>query len=332
MKSGTSNSSIWMRPILQAAGAYNLAFGAFVILFPNALFQWIGVENPTYPAIWQCVGMVVGVYGVGYLIAAANPFRHWPIVLVGLLGKVLGPLGFIYAAATGQLPWTFGIVNIFNDLIWLLPFASILFGAFSYHNNTASSNHRITFEGVLRSFRSSRGSTLAQLSAEKPLLLIFLRHFGCTFCREALADLRDQREEIENSGVHIALVHMSPPMQAAQALETYDLYDLHRFSDPRCQLYEAFELERGSLMQLFGPKVWWRGLLAGFIGGHGIGMLAGDGFRMPGVFMLDDSKVIYAFHAKSAADRPSYIEFSQCIEKDCEEFEVPSKSEPVATS
>jgi small multidrug resistance pump len=49
------------------------------------------MELPRYPDIWQCVGMIVGVYGVGYLIAAFDPLRHWPVILVGLLGKVLGP-------------------------------------------------------------------------------------------------------------------------------------------------------------------------------------------------------------------------------------------------
>ncbi len=26
-----------------------------------------------HPEIWQCVGMIVGVYGIGYLIAAVDP-------------------------------------------------------------------------------------------------------------------------------------------------------------------------------------------------------------------------------------------------------------------
>ena len=70
--------------------------------------------------------MVVGVYGVGYLIAAADPVRHWPIVFVGLLGKVLGPLGFLSAATRGDLPWVFGVTIMTNDLIWWFPFAAIL--------------------------------------------------------------------------------------------------------------------------------------------------------------------------------------------------------------
>ena len=30
---------------------------------------------------------------------------------------------------------------------------------------------------------------------ERPTLLVFLRHFGCTFCRETVADLREAASE-----------------------------------------------------------------------------------------------------------------------------------------
>ncbi len=80
---------------LWLAALYNLVWGTVVILFPLSLFQLLHMPLPTYPEIWQCVGMIVGVYGIGYAIAALNPDRHWPIVLVGLLGKIFGPIGFL---------------------------------------------------------------------------------------------------------------------------------------------------------------------------------------------------------------------------------------------
>lgn len=116
----------WMRGVLWAAAAYNIVWGGFVVLFPLLPFQWLDMKPPDYPAIWQCLGMVIGVYGVGYACAALAPLRHWPIVLVGLLGKLLGPLGFILAALHGELPWRFGWLLLTNDLIWWLPFAAIL--------------------------------------------------------------------------------------------------------------------------------------------------------------------------------------------------------------
>ncbi len=115
-----------MAGTLWLAAAYNMAWGALVVLFPLAPFRWAGMVPPNYPQIWQCVGMIVGDYGVGYAIAARDPLRHWPIVLVGLLGKVLGPIGFAFSVVRGDLPWIAGWTILTNDLIWWVPFALIL--------------------------------------------------------------------------------------------------------------------------------------------------------------------------------------------------------------
>ena len=122
----TSSSPRWMRNVLLAAGFYNLLWGGFAVLFPGAIFDWLHMPQPNYPQFWQCIGMIVGVYGIGYAIAAFNPVRHWPIVLVGFLGKIFGPLGMIQALWTEQLPWAFALNCITNDLIWWVPFAMIL--------------------------------------------------------------------------------------------------------------------------------------------------------------------------------------------------------------
>jgi len=123
-----------MKWLLIAAGIYNLTFGVFAIVFPNAMFDLIGMEAPRYPELWQCIGMIVGVYGVGYIIAAFDPVRHWPIVLVGFLGKLFGPIGMAWAVMNGTLPMSFGIANVTNDLIWLIPFGLILLHAHHLHS------------------------------------------------------------------------------------------------------------------------------------------------------------------------------------------------------
>ncbi len=116
----------WITWVLVIAAVYNVTWGVFAIFFPRAPFAWIGMEAPNYPSLWQCIGMIVGVYGVGYALAAANPLRHWPIVLVGLLGKIFGPIGFVWAASQGELPWIAGLTILTNDVLWWLPFGLIL--------------------------------------------------------------------------------------------------------------------------------------------------------------------------------------------------------------
>jgi small multidrug resistance pump len=116
----------WMGGWLLAAALYNLAWGALVVSFPFAPFHWAGMEPPNYPEIWQCLGMVIGVYGLLYALAAADPIGQWPVVAVGLLGKLLGPIGFLHAALEGNLPWVAGLTLLTNDLIWWIPFTLIL--------------------------------------------------------------------------------------------------------------------------------------------------------------------------------------------------------------
>ena len=91
-------------------------------MWPNALFGWLGMARPNYPALFQCIGMMVGVYALAYWLIARDPVRYGALVYVGLLGKVLGPVGFLWSAVRGDLPWSFGWVNVGNDLIWLPAF------------------------------------------------------------------------------------------------------------------------------------------------------------------------------------------------------------------
>ena len=44
-----------------------------------------------HPAVFACLGMVVGLYGVLYFEVARDPERGWLIAAVGLAGKILGP-------------------------------------------------------------------------------------------------------------------------------------------------------------------------------------------------------------------------------------------------
>lgn len=127
----------WMKHVLTAAGIYNIVFGLLAVIRPDCFFEIAGMEPPLYPFLWQCIGMIVGVYGLGYIAAARDPLRHWPIVMVGFLGKIFGPIGFLDAATSGSITWTFGYIIITNDLIWWIPFGLMLAMAWRQHRNRA---------------------------------------------------------------------------------------------------------------------------------------------------------------------------------------------------
>ena len=137
-------------------------------------------------------------------------------------------------------------------------------------------------------------------------MLVFLRHAGCTFCREAIGDVARERGVIERSGVRIVLVHMGDSEAIGKLTERYCLGGVDRICDPDRKLYQAFGLKRGRLRQLFGPKVLWRALPEGVLKRHGIGRLTADSFQMPGLFLIDESSIVRRFRYRTAADRPDY--------------------------
>lgn len=123
-----------MKTTLQLAAVYNILWGTWVVLFPHHFFDLIGMERMIHPMIWQALGMVVGAYGLAYWWSSYNPMKHWPVIAVGFIGKVLGPIGFVQNYLEGKIPFDFIYTNIFNDIIWWIPFGYILYKVHKDHH------------------------------------------------------------------------------------------------------------------------------------------------------------------------------------------------------
>lgn len=115
------------RRIFVAAGLYNLGWGAVTVLAPGWFFALSGMPAPRYPEIVACLGMVIGLYGIVYLEVARRPEDGFVLAAVGLVGKVLGPLGAGVLVARGAWPLRAAlIVCVTNDAIWWGSFALYL--------------------------------------------------------------------------------------------------------------------------------------------------------------------------------------------------------------
>jgi peroxiredoxin len=158
---------------------------------------------------------------------------------------------------------------------------------------------------LFAAYTSQSGQTLATL-AERPLFLVFLRHFGCTFCREAVADLAEKRHTIEGKGVPLAFVHLGTEEKARWFFKPYNMLDVPRFSDPDARLYQAFGLLRAELRQYLNSESILR-MLGAWFRGHFVGFPAGDIERMPGAFLIDRGEIQKAFRHKLVSDRPDYL-------------------------
>ena len=299
----------WMSSVLRAAGLYNIVWGMLAIAMPMTMLSWLGLSaGPVVAVFWQCIGMIVGVYGVGYFVASKHPYSHWPITLVGLLGKVFGPIGFCVSVVQGTLPSTMVWTIVLNDLIWWIPFAAILWGAVRFHQAVGLAYETTESDDPLRELRTNSGRRLDDLANRAPQLVMFLRHTGCTFCRQALSDLSRQRAQIEGAGVGIVLVHLGEDgTDSEDFFAKYELHDVPRISDPECRLYRQFGLDLGGFAQLLGLRVWIQGFITGILRGHSVGAATGNTSQMPGVYVYHCGQIVGGFRHDFASDRPDYV-------------------------
>lgn len=164
----------------------------------------------------------------------------------------------------------------------------------------------------LKRMRTNNGENVGEISEQQPIMLIFLRHFGCTFCREALSELSWKRKTIEEKGARLIFVHMADEETANRYFVRYNLADISHIADPACHYYTSFGLLKGTFKQLFGLSSWIRGFEAGILEGHGIGKQMGDDFQMPGIFLIRNREVKERYIHKLASDRPDYDKLAEC--------------------
>jgi len=165
---------------------------------------------------------------------------------------------------------------------------------------------------IMSDMKTNNNSNLKEISDEKPTLLVFLRHFGCVFCKEAMTDLAMLKQEIMEKNFTLAFVHMAENDIAQKYLDDFNLGDCVHISDPDCDYYTAFRLTKGSFSQLYGLQTWIRGFSkdnrqhklqkAKFLG---------DSTQMPGIFIIHKGSITEHYIHKFAADRPDYMKMIQ---------------------
>ena len=127
MRMGEFSARVY-RVVFGAAAMYNIAFGLWAALAPRAFFDLFHLDSPRYPAIWACLGMVVGLYGVGYAYAAWRLDRALPFIAIGLAVTVAYE---IHALAVGQWSYaqtmpTIAGIGVLPILQWLvIPIAEL---------------------------------------------------------------------------------------------------------------------------------------------------------------------------------------------------------------
>lgn len=146
------------------------------------------------------------------------------------------------------------------------------------------------------------GVTVLEASKAEKLLFVFVRHRGCTFCREALTGLSKHKERLQALGYRLIVVQMGSEESSELMKKDFDLHDVEFISDPERIFYKAFGARRANLIEAIGPKVVLKGLFGGKLKKYGVGKMEGDGFQLGGVFTVVGEKVEFIHNPKDASD------------------------------
>ena len=105
---------------------------------------------------------------------------------------------------------------------------------------------------------------------------------------------------------------MGSPQQAAELRKKLNA-SLTFLADAEQEAYRAYGLPRGTVSQVFGPRVLLP-LLRGVIRG-GVGKPIGDVWQMPGAFVIDRQGIIrYTYYPSIQTRRPTNDELTAALE------------------
>jgi len=139
---------------------------------------------------------------------------------------------------------------------------------------------------------------------KQPVVIVFLRHFGCTFCRQHIAMLRRDYAEFLDAGGEVLCIGMGG-FKVGRGFEILMDTKFPTLVTGETNLaYQDYGLGKGSFGQIFSARSFAKALKATFQGHVGTSV-QGDPYQMPGVFIADTSGTLqYVHYYDDIADTP----------------------------
>lgn len=158
---------------------------------------------------------------------------------------------------------------------------------------------------------------LGSVWAERPVVLALMRHFGCIFCKEQVARLREIVDDIHATGAELVILGSGSPQMAGFFAEDYAIAT-PVLTDPQRHVYAMLETRRPPRWGFIDPRVALRGLRA-ILRGHwqqfGNPDL-GDETQLGGIFIVrPGGEAAWAHRSAFAGDRPSNVEVMDALRR-----------------
>jgi hypothetical protein len=139
---------------------------------------------------------------------------------------------------------------------------------------------------------------LESLWSNRRVVIVFLRHFGCMFCRQQAASFMGIKDQLDHAGVALVAIGSGTPQQAQDFAKKFK-FEGELYVSQDLSAYKAFYLQRGFCRTL-GPKSLWRGVGTLTKGFHQ-GLKAGDLWQQGGVFVIGPGNQVFFEHIDSYA-------------------------------
>lgn len=141
---------------------------------------------------------------------------------------------------------------------------------------------------------------------EGPLVIMFMRHFGCAFCREQLIRMGRAQEDFDAAGAQVVAIFQ----YGAEATRDFCASRKVPFDclgDPQREAFAQVEVSHGTRDQVLGPKLA-RRFMQTMVRSRVTGTVTAPGndmLQLPGTFVVgQDGRVQFAHYAVSSADNP----------------------------
>jgi peroxiredoxin len=153
---------------------------------------------------------------------------------------------------------------------------------------------------------------LSERWRQGPLVVAFMRHFGCPFCREQLIDLDRAHDDIRGAGGEVVCVFQYRAAPTRNFCRQRGV-DLDCLGDPERQAYGAVGLERGSARDLYSPRLSIALVRAARKGAFS-GKPEGDARQMPGTFVVGrDGRLALAHYNRDQGQNPKTEDILEAV-------------------
>ena len=116
-----------------------------------------------------------------------------------------------------------------------------------------------------------------------------------------MAQLCRGKDKFDGAALQILLVNMGTPAEAEDFRRQFSV-PFPIICDPGKFLYKTYGLKGGSMLQIFSPRLFLKGLRS-ISQGHLPGLRQGDPFQLSGVILIDrQGDIVFRYYSRDPSD------------------------------